>query len=203
MDKMMNVSKKLDVVFKLIGVLLSVAFVGCFVGLGIIAVGLIFKLAPEQIGNGYSTLDLGMVEFSLAQGYAPDYKKVLFVVAMQLLLMVPVFHFGKKCVLRIRDILSPMKEGAPFHAAVGANLKKLAVHALELGVIINCMQMMGQAFVVHGYQLQQLMMSDKITKVSIQYTFDFGFLLIAAVLYLLSHVFSYGAALQKLSDETL
>ena len=203
MDKMMNTAVRLDKVFKIVQIALQIAFVACFVGLGIIAVGLIFKLPPEMIGTGYATVDLGLAEFELAAGCTPDYKKVLFVVGMQLMLMTPVLHLGRRCVLRIRDILSPMKEGAPFHAAVGENLKKLAIHALELGVIINCMRMMGQAFVVHGYQLQQLLVSENILKVTFHYSFDLGFLLIAAVLYLLSCVFRYGQDLQKLSDETL
>jgi len=202
-DKMMNTAVRLDKVFKIVQIALQIAFVACFVGLGIIAVGLIFKLPPEMIGTGYATVDLGLTEFELAAGCTPDYKKVLFVVGMQLMLMTPVLHLGRRCVLRIRDILSPMKEGAPFHAAVGENLKKLAIHALELGVIINCMRMLGQAFVVHGYQLQQLLVSENILKVTFHYSFDLGFLLIAAVLYLLSCVFRYGQELQKLSDETL
>ena len=203
MNQMMNTARKLDKVFHVLFVALQIAFVACFVGLGVIAVGLIFKLPPEMIGEGYASVDLGLAEFQLAEACTPDYKKVLFVVAMQLLLMTPILRIGKKCVLRVRDILSPMKEGAPFHAAVGDNLKKLAIHTLELGVMINCMRMLGQAFVVHGYQLQQLLLSDNILKVTFSYSFDLSFLLIAAVLYLLSLVFRYGQELQQLSDETL
>lgn len=203
MDKMMNTARKMDKAFHVLFVALQIAFVACFVGLGIIAVGLIFKLPPEMIGTGYATVDFGMVEFELAAACTPDYKKVLFVAGMQIMLMLPILHLGKKCVLRIRDILSPMKEGAPFHAAVGENLKKLAIHTLELGVIINCMRMLGQAFAVHGYQLQQLLLSDNILKATFRYSFDLSFLLIAAALYLLSCVFRYGQELQQLSDETL
>lgn len=203
MDKMKSTARKLDKVFHVFYVAMQIAFVACFVGIGIVAVGLIFNLDPERIGAGYASVDLGLAEFELAAAYAPDYKKVLFVVAMQLMLLTPVLHLGKKCVLRIRDILSPMKEGAPFHAAVGDHLKKLAIHTLELGVIINCMKMLGQAFVVHGYQLQELLLSDKLLKVTFNYSFDLSFLLIAAVLYLLSCVFCYGQELQQLSDETL
>ncbi len=203
MEKMMNTARRMDKVFRVVYIVLQIAFVACFVGIGIIAVGLIFNLDPEKIGTGYATVDLGLAEFELAAAFTPDYKKVLFVAAMQLLLLTPVLHFGKKCVLRIRDILSPMKEGAPFHAAVGGNLKKLSVHALELGVMINCMKAMGQAFAVHGYQLQTVLLSDKILKVTFNYSFDLSFLLIAAVLYLLSCVFCYGQELQQLSDETL
>lgn len=203
MEKMKSTACRLDKVFHVLYIALQIAFVACFVGIGIIAVGLIFKLPAEMIGTGYASVDLGLAEFELAQSVTPDYKKVLFVVAMQLLLMTPVLHLGKKCVLRIRDILSPMKEGAPFHAAVGENLKKLSIHALELGIIINCMKMLGQAFVVHGYQLQQILLSDQLLKVTFHYSFDLSFLLIAAVLYLLSCVFRYGEELQQLSDETL
>ena len=203
MNKMMNTAKKLDTAFRVIGVALMIAFVACFVGIGIIAVGLIFNLDPHMIGEGYASVDLGLAEFQLAEAFAPDYKKVLFVAAMQLLLMTPVFWIGRKCVLRIRAILAPMQEGSPFHAAVGDSLKKLALHAVELGVMLNCIKMMAQAFIVHGYQLNVLLVSDKITKVTFNYSFDFSFLLIAAVLYLLSLVFSYGQELQQLSDETL
>ena len=49
MNKMISVSKRLDTVFKVMGILLSIVLVACFVGIAIIAVGLIFKLPPELI----------------------------------------------------------------------------------------------------------------------------------------------------------
>lgn len=203
MDKMMNTAKKLDVVFKVIGIALSIAFVACFVGSGIIAIGLIFNLDPELIGTGYASISMGMAELEVAAGYAPKYKEVLLVVAAMLLLMTPICWIGKKCVLRIRHMLAPMKEGAPFHAAVGANLRKLSLYALTLGVVINCVRIVAQAFLVHGYQLGELLISEKISQVTFNYSFDLDFLLIASVLYLLSYVFRYGEELQRLSDETL
>ena len=87
MNKMISVSKRLDTVFKVMGILLSIVLVACFVGIAIIAVGLIFKLPPELIGTGYASLSLGLAEIQVADAFAPDYKKVLFVVAMLLLLM--------------------------------------------------------------------------------------------------------------------
>ena len=42
-----------------------------------------------------------------------------------------------------------------------------------------------------------------IRSITVNYTFDAGFLLIFAVLMLVSWIFEYGTELQKLSDETL
>ena len=42
-----------------------------------------------------------------------------------------------------------------------------------------------------------------IRSVTVNYTFDLGFVIVFFVLLLMSYIFSYGAQLQQLSDETL
>lgn len=53
------------------------------------------------------------------------------------------------------------------------------------------------------YDLPGLLLNEHITNVGINYSFDLTFVVSSAVLLLLSYVFSYGAKLQELSDETL
>jgi hypothetical protein len=52
-------------------------------------------------------------------------------------------------------------------------------------------------------KIDTLLISDKITHVGVNISFDPSFLIIPAVFFLLAYVFKYGEQLQTLSDETL
>ena len=203
MNKLSATAKKLDVFFKVIGVLLSIAAVACLVCLGIIAAGYIFDLAPEQIGTGYDNMEIGFLELQLAEGYAPDTDLVLLREAVQLALTSVFAFVCRFCVRCIRNILRPMTEGAPFHSAVSKNLKKIAILSLILGMAANCIRLVDQIILVHAIDLPALLTGGPIARVTVDYTFDISFLAAGAVLLLLSYVFRYGEQLQQLSDETL
>ena len=203
MNKLSSTAKKLDVFFKIIGVLLSIAAVTCLVFLGIIAAGYIFDLAPEQIGTGYDTVEIGFLELQLAEGSAPDTDLVLLRAAVQLAMTFICVLIGHFCVRCIRNILRPMAAGEPFHSAVSRNLKTIAILSIVLGAAVNCMQLADQYILVHAVGLTDLLTGGPITRVSVDYTFDISFLAVGAVLLLLSYVFRYGEQLQQLSDETL
>lgn len=103
----------------------------------------------------------------------------------------------------LRGILKPMKQGQPFQSTIGTNLKKLGWLSLVGGGVLSALQLAMARLVVHGYDLKHLLVNDKISDVTCKFTFDAGFLLVAAVCFLLSYIFTYGAQLQQLSDETL
>ena len=56
---------------------------------------------------------------------------------------------------------------------------------------------------VHAFDLPSLLISEKITHITVSPNYDPTFLIYSAILLLLSYVFRYGQELQQLSDETL
>jgi len=64
-------------------------------------------------------------------------------------------------------------------------------------------QIVSTAMMVVGFDLENLLINDKITHITINATLDATFLLTGALLLLLSYIFQYGQQLQQLSDETL
>ena len=203
MEKLNSTARKLDIVAKIFSVMLTIAIVCCLVGLGIIAVGLIFKLDPHLIGTNYNVLDLGLLELEVADSHAPSERLVLMLTATEIILTLLCLYRGLFAVKYIRNILQPMIENAPFHNTISTNLVKLARCTCSIGIGINLLELLNQVFSAKAFQLPELLLSDKITHITMNYHFDLGFLIVAAVLLLLSYVFRYGEQLQQLSDETL
>lgn len=203
MNKMQNTARKLDIFFKIIQVVFTVGAVAALVGLSIIGAFFLFKLSPDQVGTGYNALDLGFLELELANNIVPNKSNILLIAAVDLVMGFIAILVGKQSIKCIRNILQPMTEGLPFHGAVSSNLKKLAVLEIALGLIWNVMETVNCALMMYCYDLETLLVSEKITHVNIMLDFDLTFIAIAAVLLLLSYVFRYGEQLQQLSDETL
>lgn len=203
MNKLTNTAKKLDTFFKICNIFLRIAGIVLLVGLVIISAGLLFGLDPEMIGSGYNSISFGSLELTIAQDYAPNPKLVLILTVIQVVLALViclVVQLSFKC---IRQILAPMAAGEPFHSAVSGNLKKLAKYTLIQGIVVNVVQGFTTGLLAGGYDLTGLLISDKITHITINETFDLTFLLVAAVFLLMSYIFRYGEELQQLSDETL
>lgn len=193
----------LDKILNILSVCIKIAFVAQLVGLGILAAGFIFDLPPQMVGTNYEHADLGFVTLTVADAYLPDHRIIWLQVGAEmfltLLCLIPA-HFIIKA---IREILAPMKEGIPFHNTVSTNFKKLAHYACALGIGLNLLNIINKILVTKAYDLHLLLLSEKIPHLDFHITFDLTFLLIAAVLLLLSYIFRYGEELQRLSDETL
>lgn len=203
MEKLQNTAKKLDTFFKVINIFLSIGAVCALVALGIIAAGWIFHLDPEQIGTGYNELNLGFASLRLADAYVPNPNVGLLQTAIACVMGFAVTLVGKQAVKCVRQILAPMQEGKPFHHSISANMKKLGTLSLILGVALNLSRIISLAVMLTGYDVVNLIVGEKITHISFTLDVDLTFLLIAAVFYLLSYIFSYGRQLQQESDETL
>ena len=103
----------------------------------------------------------------------------------------------------IRRILAPMTQGNPFHPTVGKEIRRLAFASLIIGVIQNIMSAVETLNMLRVFDLNTLFQNSQIQSVTANFRFDLGFLVVFFVLLLMSHIFTYGEELQKLSDETL
>ena len=203
MDKLTNTAKKLDTFFRVLNIFLMIGIVCCLVGLGIIAAGFLLGLDPYAIGTGYNSISIGSLKFELAQEYAPDESLVLVLLAVELVIALICLLVLRPCVTCVRDILNPMINGKPFHSTVSVNLKKLSKYSLILFILTDLVQVITNAMYVTNFGLEALLLSEKVTHITISTDIDLTFLLVAAVFLLLSYVFRYGEELQQLSDETL
>ena len=203
MDKLTSTARKIDIVFKIAEVMLKIAFVACLVCIGIAVIGKAFDLPDEMIGNVDQLLEFGPLTLTVAEAYTPDFNHMLIQAAATLALGAVCSFIGILCVKAIRGILAPMKEGKPFASETSKNLRKLGWLSLILGVAMQVMEAVSLYSLFIVQNMDALLISEKITHVGVNISFDPGFLIITAVFFLLAYVFRYGEQLQTLSDETL
>lgn len=203
MKQLNETAKTMDTVFKILEIFVKIAFVATIVGLVIIVIGFLFDLDPEMIGTGYGSLQLGTLELEIAESAIPSKKLILLQVATELLCSLFITGIMIRGIACIRSIVQPMADGTPFFQGVAQKLKKLATYCFILGIAVNALQIISTAMMVAGFGLEGLLLSDKITHITIQPTLDATFLLTGAILLLLSYIFRHGEQLQQLSDETL
>ena len=203
MEKMQLTATKLDTFFRMIQIFISIALVASLVGLAITGAYFLFDLSAAIIGTGYGSVDIGFLELEIAESYPLSRDVIILGAAGELALGFLCLLTGRVCIKCVRNILAPMSAGTPFSSEVSKNLGALAQQSLSLGIKLNLMELLGNVLAVQAYDLTGLLISENITHVTANYTFDLGFVVIAAVFWLLSFVFRYGEGLQQLSDETL
>ena len=77
MKKLTSISQKLDTLFKVAHIVLTVLMVAAIVGIAIIGAGFLFDLDPNTVGTGYNSLDVGFLDLELAPEAAPSYRPVI------------------------------------------------------------------------------------------------------------------------------
>ena len=203
MNNLSNTAKKLDKVLEIAHIVFGALAIACIVGVAMIAAAYVLRLDPSMIGTGYENFDVGFLELTVAESYAPDKWMILLQAAISLAVSCRLFYDARRGVGYIREILNPMKEEKPFDSIVSTNLKKLAKLSINLGILGNIIILSEQIMTVFVYDLPGLLVSEKITHVGGMFQVDLTFLIYWAILLLLSYVFRYGEELQQLSDETL
>lgn len=203
MNKLKSTARRLDGFFHVLQILYAIAAVASLIGLLLITVCFVFKLDPEQIGKGFQVLDIGTLEIELAKEYVPNKYSILTIAAEELIAVIILALLGRKCLTYIRKILRPMREGLPFHETVAVNLKRIALLTLIIGIVINCSRFASCYLTKYIYNIEELLLNEKIIGISISQKLNLSYLVISGVMLLLSYVFRYGHSLQQLSDETL
>ena len=203
MNNLSNTAKKLDRIFEIVHIVLGALAIACIVGVALIAVAYFLKWDPSRIGTDYEKFDVGFLELTVAEAFAPNKWTVLLQAAITLVVSCRLLCIGRRGVTYIRQILHPMAEEKPFDSIVSTNLSKLANLSIHLGILYNVIILAEQIIAVFVYDLPGLLISDKITHISGMFNVDLTFVVYWAILLLLSYVFRYGEQLQQLSDETL
>ncbi len=203
MKDLIKTASILDTIIKILSICIKIAAVALLVGLGILAAGFLFDLPPHTVGTGYNHADIGLITLTVAENYLPDHRIIWTQTAAEIFLtflcLIPAHFIAKS----IRAILAPMKNGEPFHNTVSVHLSKIARYVCSLGIGLNLLEIISNILLIKAYDLNLLLLGEKIPHVEFHFTFDLSFLVVSGILLLLSYVFRYGEELQQLSDETL
>lgn len=201
MEKMKKMAKSLDALCRIaFGVTLVVTVVTLLL-LGIL--WLLYRGNPAILDHGYVSLNFGGISFRLADSVQPDRNRSFLFWVLSTVYAITNLPVYCLMIRSVRGILAPMKEGLPFEEGTADHIRTLGWLTVAGGILGQLGQMIVSGNAIAGYDLGELFLSDKITQVTTGYSFDLSFVIFAAVLFLLSAVFRYGAELQRLSDETL
>lgn len=203
MEKLTRTAKILDTILRILFWIMIVAGIIAIVG-GVLAFTM--HAAGKVDGAPIFGIDLDFITLELAEDVIPAQKAAKVQQTVDLfgmIFLVVGIVLGGWCIQLLRSILRPMKEAQPFHDAVSKGLKKLAWLELIGGAILSIVEVVMEHLIIFGFNLRELLISDKISGVTFHMDLDVSFLITAAVCFLLSYIFHYGAKLQQLSDETL
>ena len=203
MEKLTKTANVLDVIAKILQIIAIVGIVVSLVACTMMCVGLIFDIDPQQLGEPEFSITIGgQTTIILSEDTAIDWdmvmKQTAALTAINAIGMVLAYVFFKT----VRAILAPMKEGLPFHDSISSNIKKLGWISVAACVFDVVMQIVTDISSTYIYSTPELL-GEYIVDIEYVYNVNMGYLLAAAVCFLLSYIFSYGAQLQQQSDETL
>lgn len=193
--------KKLSSTANILYTLAKIASVCIIVGACIVlAAGVLLFAFGDASMMEFTSLDLGMLSFELS---GIDLSMLKSVFLCEALPAVVLLAYGWYVLRILRQILLPMKNGQPFDTSISAKMKQLCWLTIGGGV---CSQLTGFAagiLMYKAFDFSNLFLNENITHVTMNMEFDFGFVVLALIWYMLSCIFRYGEELQKQSDETL
>lgn len=173
------------------------------VTVGLAVLWIVYFVSPESISSNSIGLNFVMIKITVDPSipHNPNafiYRLIAVSIwlASYMIILVMIIRCGKK-------ILAPMIEGIPFHSQMAAQLKRLAGLNIALGIVDNARMYVHHGNLIAGVDLDALFSSTGILQYTTDYPWDFRFLYLTAILFLLSYVFAHGWELQQLSDETL
>lgn len=197
--KFMKTSKIIDRILKIVqgflvaGVIVSAIFIPLTTVFG------------EKIIADASTVELGGLNIALAGDYHNylDSSGIKMSIIVGLIIAIITCAVAWLCLRKIREILSPMKEGRPFEEGISKKIRQLALIILVGGGIAEVGGAIAQVFAIKAYNLATLFNNAAIDYTTYNYNFSLWFVVVALILFFLSYVFHYGEELQRESDETL
>lgn len=195
----MKTSKIIDRILKIVqgflvaGVIVSAIFIPLTAVFG------------EKIIADASTVELGGLNIALAGDYHNylDPSGIKMSIIVGLIIAIITCAVAWLCLRKIREILSPMKEGRPFEEGISKKIRQLALIILVGGGIAEVGGAIAQVFAIKAYNLATLFNNAAIDYTTYNYNFSLWFVVVALILFFLSYVFHYGEELQRESDETL
>lgn len=199
---LISTAKSLNTLFRVIQKAASIAAIVVLCVLAALTIANAIN-SSTVIGEGLNKLSIGPITIALTPEHTPSNWNILgyswicgIVAAASLLVLCKGLHYLQK-------ILAPMESSNPFHPDTATYIKKLAIVSLILGIIQNVGSWAETYGALYFFGLNQLSSAEMIQSVTANFSLEPSFLILFFLLLLMSYIFTYGAQLQQLSDETL
>ncbi len=178
------ISKKNNFVFKVLGVVAWIIFVGLCVEAGALLVNFIFSLfKPEIIKNLYQKLDLSEMYHRSKWVYFMMYTFILAISILKAYLFYVVI-----------SLISKLDLSKPFNNFVSKQISQISYITLSIGLLSHIAKQTTAYLLHHGYVINQLN----------QFWVDsHAFILMAAIVYIIATIFKKGIELQNENDLTV
>lgn len=108
-----------------------------------------------------------------------------------------------KSVKTVEEICSLTIDHRPFDKRVSNYITRLAQYIVAGGIVFNILDVCRIIYFKQIINFDVLLNTDYVTQIDFAFHPKISFLIVAALIYLLSFIFRYGQELQQLSDETL
>lgn len=108
-----------------------------------------------------------------------------------------------KSVKTVEEICSFTINQSPFDKRVSNYITRLAQYIVAGGIVFNILDVCRIIYFKQIINFDVLLNTDYVTQIDFAFHPKISFLIVAALIYLLSFIFRYGQELQRLSDETL
>ena len=108
-----------------------------------------------------------------------------------------------KSVKTVEEICSFTINHSPFDRTVSDYITRLAKYIFAGGIVFNIINVCRVIYFKQMINFDLLLNTEYVTRIDFDIRPKISFLIVAALIYLLSYIFRYGQELQQLSDETL
>jgi hypothetical protein len=177
-------SKRNGFVFKALHVIAWVIFVGLSIEAGGLIVNFIFSvLKPEFVGNLYQKLDLSKMYLQNQWAFFGMYGFLLFVSILKATLFYTLIM-----------LLYKLDLSKPFSGYVADKIKSIAYYTFSIGIISHIATQIAKSLLHYGYETDKLYQFWEDSQ---------AFILMSAVVYVISEIFKRGVELQNENDLTV
>lgn len=200
MDKLMKTSKTVDTILKVLYKILQVAGIILLVSIAICIVAqLLDKLPAAEL----TEVTVSDVELAFKEPLLINSNQAILEMCVTLVLALGVIAITCYVIKLLRNVLAPMIVGQPFDGTVSGNIKKLGISIIVSGLVLDIAESVLSNLAFYMYDIAELILSDNISKITVNSEISMDSVLVGVLVIMLSHVFRYGEQLQQQADETL
>lgn len=200
MDKIMKTSKTVDTILKVLYKILQVAGIILLVSIAICIVAqLLDKLPAAEL----TEVTVSDVELAFKEPLLINSNQAILEMGVTLVLALGVITITCYVIKLLRNVLAPMIVGQPFDGTVSGNIKKLGISIIVSGLVLDIAESVLSNLAFYMYDIAELILSDNISKITVNSEISLDSVLVGVLVIMLSHVFRYGEQLQQQADETL
>lgn len=156
-----------------------------------------------EIGEFETVLEFGILKLDVSSEVIADQETADTLLAFSALSLSFLFVVSYVLVKMLHKLVALMKDGEIFSGEVAGSIKNLAIYVAIGGLLSEIVYSAVSYIMISAYDLSALFNSEAVHGYSFAFELNGNFLVYAAVIYLLSYVFKYGAELQTQVDETL